>query len=189
MSGRFQRADMRVLLRGMFREAKREPLLTLNLLRQYWCEVVGDEMARKTHPKRLEKGVLWIDAPDASWAFELQFFKSELLGSVRAFLESEAVRDLRFQNGAPPGAGEPPNSTRGADAPGAWPEQPRQAGSPPANPLPSQHPPSSPARSPAIPPALVRASVAISDPALREAFQRSLARRGRGRKPRTPSTG
>jgi hypothetical protein len=174
-------------------------LLTLNLLRQYWCEVVGDEMARKTHPKRLEKGVLWIDAPDASWAFELQFFKSELLGSVRAFLESEAVRDLRFQNGAPPGAGEPPNSTRGADAPGARPEQTRQAGSPPANPLPSQHPSSSPARSPAIPPALVRApaippalvraSVAISDPALREAFQRSLARRGRGRKPRTPSTG
>ena len=199
MSGRFQRADMRALLRGVFREAKREPLLTLNLLRQYWREIVGDEMAQKTHPARLEKGVLWITAPDASWAFELQFFKSELLGSVRAFLESEAVRDLRFQNGTPTDADESQSSASGAETPGAQTGPPRQVDSPSAKRSPAQHPGFLPAsasavppalvrapaispalvRAPAISPALVRASEAITDPALREAFQRSLSRRGR----------
>jgi hypothetical protein len=113
MAGFKRQADVRSLARGVFSEADREPLLQLSLLRRHWPDVVGPELAGRTHPRRLERGTLWIAAPDACWAYELQFFKSELLGSVQTFLESQVVRELRFQVGEVP-AGEASPSGAGA---------------------------------------------------------------------------
>ena len=96
------RGDMRSLLRGVFSERAKAPLLTLNLLRQHWPDVVGPELSARTWPQRMERATLWIGAADASWVYELQFFKGELLASVQAFLENRSVTDVLFRVGAPP---------------------------------------------------------------------------------------
>jgi hypothetical protein len=166
MAGGSERGEMRQLLRRMFREQAREPVLTLGLLRQHWPGVVGPELSARTHPQRLDGPTLWIAAPDACWAYELQFFKAELLASVQAFLESRAVTDLRFVAGAHPaptqaaGAAQPTPPARGGAAQGA-----------PAQPAPAEE----------TPPALAQAAATIGDAALRGVFQRSLAKQRRRR--------
>jgi Dna[CI] antecedent, DciA len=195
-------AGMRELVRGVFRARSRETLLTLNLLRQHWPGVVGPELGARTHPQRLEGSVLWIAAPDASWAYELQFFKAELLSSVQAFLESRAVSDLRFRVGEVParaatGAAETPAAADALDAPAApeapdAPQSPAAPGDPPsagAAGSAAAAQPGTPRRgaaqdAPEAPPALARAAASIGDAALREVFQRSLAKQERGRRQR-----
>lgn len=176
MAGSGNRTEMRHLLRSVFREQAREPLLTLGLLRQHWEAVVGPELAARTQPHRLEGGTLWIAAPDACWAYELQFFKPELLASVQAFLESRAISDVRFcavpAEAAPPAAAGPGIGADGGRIPTAPP--PRTGGRPGAR-------PEGPGEPPETPEALARASAAIGDPALREVFRRSLAKQRRAR--------
>ena len=184
MAGGNRQGDMRQLVRGVFRQQAKGAFLTLNLLRQHWPNVVGPELGARTHPQRLDGGTLWIAAPDACWAYELQFFKPELLSSVQAFLESRAVSDLRFQVGAVP--------AQPAEAPAA--EAPRPA----LGPAPGLATPAAAAArarataarlaAPAAPPALARAATAIGDPALRAVFQRSLAqqRQNHQRRSREP---
>jgi hypothetical protein len=150
------RAEMGSLVRGVFRERAKEPFLTLNLLRQHWTGVVGPELGARTHPLRLDGSTLWIGAPDACWAYELQFFKAELLSSVQAFLESRSVSDVRFQPGGVP--------------------EPAAAAAPAAAPEPT----------PETPAALARAATAIGDSGLRAVFQRALAKQRRARARQEP---
>ncbi|HEX9842825.1 MAG TPA: DUF721 domain-containing protein [bacterium] len=169
-------SEMRSLLRRLFREQSRQPLLALNLLRRHWPDVVGPELSARTEPRRLARGVLWVTTPDACWAYELQFFKAELLASVQAFLDSMEVREVRFQAGGE--ARESVDAAGDAAAPGA---PPREA---PPGPL-------SPTAvgaegEPEAPEALARAAQSIGDPALRAVFQRSLAKQHRGRNRREP---
>lgn len=179
MAGTGNRSEMRHLLQRVFRDRQQEPLLRLGLLRQHWAGVVGPELAARTQPHRLEGATLWIATPDACWAYELQFFKSELLASVQAFLESRAVTDLRFR--AVPAEAGPTGSAGGTSPPAGPPPEPAPmaGGSASAGAgLVAQAFPGSP---PQPPEALARAAEAISDPALRAVFQRSLSKRRRAR--------
>lgn len=202
------RADMRSLMRGVFRERAKGPMLTVNLLRQHWADVVGPELAARTWPQRMERGTLWIAAPDSAWVYELQFFKAELLSSLEAFLEHRAITDLRFRVGElPPAGGAPvPPADEGAgeapsqaadEAKGGPPEtappRPRlrerlAARSVPATPTTPADPAAPAAEDPPpdAPPRLAEAARAIPDPALRAVFQRSLSKQRRGRAPAPP---
>jgi hypothetical protein len=169
LAGGRRETELRHLVRGVFGGQAKGGLLTLNLLRQHWPGVVGPELGARTRPQRLEGGTLTIAAPDACWAYELQFFKPELLASVQAFLESRTVSELRFQVRSPTaGAAEDP--AREVPAPAAGPVAAPAA--PGREPEPTQT---------QTPPALVRAAAAIGDPALRAVFQRSLAKQRRTR--------
>ncbi|MBI4081836.1 MAG: DUF721 domain-containing protein [Candidatus Lambdaproteobacteria bacterium] len=148
--------ELHELVQALFREQQKQPHLTLNLLRQHWSAIVGETLGATTRPLRLEKGVLWVGARDASWAYQLQFMKADLLASVATFLEGQLVRDMRFR-------AVPAEET--AAAPPVWP-------APAARP-PAPEPPAAPA-------GVVRAAQAIGDPRLRERFVRALSRRPRG---------
>jgi len=93
---RNRQEDVRGLIQAVFRAEHKEGALLLQSLRQHWPQVVGAELAERCWPDRLHKETLWIAATDSCWAYELQFHKRLLLGSVRTFLENTAVRDLRF---------------------------------------------------------------------------------------------
>jgi hypothetical protein len=185
--------DLRSLVRGVFRERAQEPMLTLNLLRQHWSQVVGEELAAQIRPQRLASGTLWIAAADACWAYELQFFKAELLASVQAFLESRGVNDLRFR-AAP---AEFVASAPGDDDALAEPQEegPRALELPDAHSLRTlaqaatrstawtsggdsvgEGQVAEPPAAFEAPPALAQAAGAIGDAALRAVFQRSLAK-------------
>lgn len=157
MQGGKRDTDMRSLVRQVFSERAKEPFLTLTLLRRHWPGIVGPELSARTLPRRLEGGTLWIAAPDACWAYELQFFKSELLDSVQTFLDSRSVRDLRFKV-------DPEALSAAAGAPAGQ-----------ASAAPQARRPTAPAE-PEAPEALERAAATIGDAALRAVFRRSLAK-------------
>ena len=102
---RHRQEDVRSLIQGVFRSEHKTDALVLQTLRQHWARVVGPELSERCWPQRLQKDTLWIAATDACWAYELQFHKRRLLGSVQAFLESNSVRELRF-SADPVGAAE-----------------------------------------------------------------------------------
>lgn len=93
--------EFRELIRSMFQERHKQPHLTVSLLRQHWGDILGDSLARKTYPARMAGHILWINALDASWAYQLQFMKHELLESVQVFMGSEDITELRFRQGEP----------------------------------------------------------------------------------------
>lgn len=96
MSRTAQPQELGFLMRKLFRDHQREPSLILNQLREHWKAIAGEEMGGRTRPSKLERGTLWIETPDSCWAYELQFFKPDLLNSVRTFTDSKTVSDLRF---------------------------------------------------------------------------------------------
>ena len=106
--------EFRDLIMAMFRERHKQPHLTVNLLRQHWEDILGRELARKTHPARIAGHTLWINALDASWAYQLQFMKREMLESVQVFMGAEDITELRFkQGGLQSGAHEAETKTPG----------------------------------------------------------------------------
>ena len=100
-----KQGEFRELITAMFRERHKKPHLTVNLLRQHWADILGQELADKTYPARISRQTLWINALDASWAYQLQFMKHELLESVQVFMGATEITDLRFKEGNlhPPG--------------------------------------------------------------------------------------
>jgi hypothetical protein len=87
------------LVAQLFREREKHPQLTVTLLRQHWRAILGEELAGKTYPARISRDTLWINAVDASWAYQLQFMKAEILESIHVFTESAAIKALRFRQG------------------------------------------------------------------------------------------
>ncbi len=182
------------LLGQVFREHRRQEHLTLATLQQHWAELVGPGFAERTWPTRLQQGLLWITAPDSSWAYQLQFLKQELLAAIRTGLPAFPVSDLRFKVGTlsapardPQGApsapvATPPGASGGGSAPGA--AAPPSAAVPAAV-LPAAEQAAAPAvpgradDAPRIVPELLRAADTIADPALRAAFLRALDKQAR----------
>lgn len=97
-------AEAGELFEGLFRKQRREPVLAVSRLRKNWPGIVGEALARVTWPARIARGVLWINALDTGWAFNLQFVKSDLLGAARTFLGNTEIREVRYKAGPVPGA-------------------------------------------------------------------------------------
>jgi hypothetical protein len=148
---------------AVFREHQREEHITLTTLQQRWAGLVGPGLAERTWPSRLQKGLLWVTAPDSSWAYQLQFLKEELLGSLRAGLPHCPITELRFKVGTIPKAE-------------AAPAPPGSFGTPVRPPSPA----------PMASPELARAAESISDPALRAAFVRALSKQAQRKGKREP---
>ena len=91
--------EFRELITAMFRERHKHPHLTVNMLRQHWADILGRELAERTYPARMAGQTLWINALDASWAYQLQFMKRELLESVQVFMGTADITELRFKPG------------------------------------------------------------------------------------------
>ena len=132
---------------SVFREHQREEHVTLAVLQKRWADLVGPGLAQRTWPTRLQKGLLWVAAPDSSWAYQLQFLKQELLGGLRAGLPNCPVTELRFKVGT-------------------LPEKQPEIESGSAALVPTEH--SAPS------PELSRAAETITDPTLRNAFVRAM---------------
>jgi Dna[CI] antecedent, DciA len=181
------------LMGQVFREHRRTEHVTLVTLQEHWPSLVGPGLADRTWPSRLQHGVLWITAPDSSWAYQLQFLKHELLNGIRAGLPAFQLTDLRFKVGEIPSNEIAPaaNPTLPAEPklrPTVAPQQiaksfarltNEQSVMPIAEaPAPTRSDIAS-ARSPESTPAtpeLARAAESIADPTLRSAFLRALSK-------------
>jgi hypothetical protein len=133
--------------------------LSLSELTTCWPEVVGEQISRNAWPLRMSKdGTLHVATSSATWAFELDRMRTEIVAQLAEALGESAPKALRFRPGPLP---EPP-----APAPADMPEQAPE--------------PSSEVRQEAA-----SAAAAIADPELREMVEKAArASLSRGRSDR-----
>jgi len=79
----------------------------LALLTAGWCDVVGEEIARNTHPARILDDALWITTRSSAWNQQLSFLADRILDAVRARLPQTSIGRLRFRVGKLPGRPRP----------------------------------------------------------------------------------
>jgi hypothetical protein len=84
-----------LLDRMEFRERLRE-----HAVWNVWAEVVGDLLAAKAEPARIEDGKLFVRVASSTWMQELQFLKEEIRSRLNHRLGAPIVRDIFLVLGA-----------------------------------------------------------------------------------------
>ncbi len=64
-----------------------------------WAEAVGEGVAERTQPMRIEKGVLFLKVTNSVWMQQLQFMKEFILKKLHEKTGIDLVQDLRFYIG------------------------------------------------------------------------------------------
>lgn len=71
-----------------------------------WPRVAGPELAEHTLALGVQGGTLLVAVRDGTWATQLAFFRTELVGRLKAE-GAEGLRDIRFRVGFPSALGRP----------------------------------------------------------------------------------
>lgn len=74
------------------------------LLAAVWPDIVGEEIARNSHPTRIAGGTLAIVTRSNAWSQQLSFFAERILAAVRARIAHTPVERLQFRVGKVPAA-------------------------------------------------------------------------------------
>lgn len=95
----------------------REPHDPIVLLGAAWSEIVGDDIAKHSHPAQIERGALIVATRSSAWSQQLSFLTEPILAAVRARLSHVVLDRLRFRVGKLPTRGGPRAAQRvAADA-------------------------------------------------------------------------
>lgn len=78
----------------------RSSLVQTGLASYYWPQVIGDSLKEKTEVSHVKNGILWIKTPDPSLAYNLTFFKKEIINKYRRYLGKKNIRGVRITVGA-----------------------------------------------------------------------------------------
>ena len=78
-----------------FRERLRE-----HAVWNIWSEVVGELLASKTEPARIEDGKLFVRVASSTWMQELQFLKDDIRSRLNHRLGAAVVREIFLIQGA-----------------------------------------------------------------------------------------
>lgn len=71
-------------------------------LKMYWQEIVGEKLADKCFPLKIEKHCLFIISENSSLNHQLLIMKKELLAQINGYLKLNYLKDLFFINGSLP---------------------------------------------------------------------------------------
>lgn len=74
--------------------------IALGRLRDQWPAIVGEQVAARSEPVALSRGVLTVRADGGAWASELTLLARTLAEKVDAFLGGESVREVRVSAGS-----------------------------------------------------------------------------------------
>jgi predicted nucleic acid-binding Zn ribbon protein len=75
--------------------------LALGRLRAQWPEVVGEQVAARSEPIKLEDGRLTIRVEGGAWAAELALLGHSLATAAARFLGHDLVREVAIVAGSP----------------------------------------------------------------------------------------
>ncbi len=73
--------------------------MRLGRLRDAWPQIVGDQVASRSEPVRLEDGVLQVRADGSAWATELTLLSASIASKAASFLGDSSVREVRVSAG------------------------------------------------------------------------------------------
>ncbi|HHK60544.1 MAG TPA: DUF721 domain-containing protein [Desulfobacterales bacterium] len=84
------------LLDAILTERKWRRQIALHQVFLFWERAVGRDIAAKTLPWCIRKGVLWVKVTDNVWLHHLHLQKRLLLDKLNARLKDVALNDIRF---------------------------------------------------------------------------------------------
>jgi predicted nucleic acid-binding Zn ribbon protein len=61
-----------------------------------WAQVVGEEIAARTQPLRVERGVLYVRVDQSAWLQELHFMEKEILRKLKEKAPDVELVRIRF---------------------------------------------------------------------------------------------
>ena len=61
-----------------------------------WAQVVGEEIAARTQPLRVDKGVLYVRVDHSAWLQELHFMEKEILRKLKEKAPDVDLDRIRF---------------------------------------------------------------------------------------------
>ncbi len=88
-----------VLVGDVIRKILEEKQLFPRTLYGAWEEIVGEETAKYSQPRRLVKNVLYVVVTDPVWKHHLELNKSEILEKLNQFRPEKPIENIRFRIG------------------------------------------------------------------------------------------
>jgi predicted nucleic acid-binding Zn ribbon protein len=74
----------------------RERLREYDVLNK-WEDVVGEQIARNTAARTIEKGILLVEVSTGAWRQELHMRKADIIKRLNEVLGTEVVKDIKFR--------------------------------------------------------------------------------------------
>ncbi len=84
-----------------------EDNLRLERLRARWPALVGQTVARRTFPARIDGATLWIHVHDEQWLHEMRWLRQPLVDRLSATDVGAGLTTLEFRRGHVPAASSP----------------------------------------------------------------------------------
>jgi predicted nucleic acid-binding Zn ribbon protein len=89
--------DIGSIISDIIKDLSIEEKLDSSKIFSKWPEIVGDEIGKKSKPKRLTGDTLYISVVNSIWANELSLMSGQLIEKINSFVGREAVKNLRFR--------------------------------------------------------------------------------------------
>jgi len=93
-------ASLAQIIEGFLNNWSRSSPVQTGLASYYWPQVIGESLKEKTEVSQVKNGVLWIKTPDPALAYNLTFFKKEIINKYRRYLGKKNIRGVRITVGA-----------------------------------------------------------------------------------------
>jgi predicted nucleic acid-binding Zn ribbon protein len=78
---------------GLDRRLKEQEILAI------WPRVVGEEIAARTQPVKIERGVLYVRVDQSAWMQELHFMEREIIKKLKESAPDIELERIRFGSG------------------------------------------------------------------------------------------
>lgn len=93
-------ASLAQIIEGFITNWSRNSPVQTGLASYYWPRVIGDSLKEKTEVSQVKNGILWVKTPDPALAYNLTFFKKEIINKYRRYLGEKNIRGVRITVGA-----------------------------------------------------------------------------------------
>ncbi len=89
--------DIGSVISAIIKDLSFEEKLETSKIFNKWPEIVGDEIGKKSKPKRLAGDTLYISVVSSTWANELSLMSGQLIEKINSFIGREVVKSLKFK--------------------------------------------------------------------------------------------
>ena len=89
--------DLGTLIKNFTSDPKISSKLKKFSIFNHWEEIAGKEIAAKTKPQKIFKGILYISVSSSTWANELSMMSRQLINKINDFAGEQFIKELRFK--------------------------------------------------------------------------------------------
>ncbi|UCF04514.1 MAG: DUF721 domain-containing protein [bacterium] len=85
------------ILPGVLRNLGLEGKMEETRLLQQWPEIVGEAVSRRSRPREIRRGLLFIEVADNVWMQEIRFHQKEILARIKECFPKLALKGIRLE--------------------------------------------------------------------------------------------